>query len=348
MKMIVCLTVSLLLIIQAVAFGEIVLYDAAGKQDILCELALTGGFEGKFAEKAGVLSIGFRKDGVERRMVALKMKPVKTLQEQKGMDIEGNVILAEGQVARPCVMFVEKDGGSWCRIGMPFTQNDFEKIRLNLFNLRQAAFSHDENGKIDWPEVCEMFVGVVVEGKGNGVLSIRRITMTDEKYIPTKPLVMKVPLAKEVSRSADPAAKISIEDTEFDGEHVLKETFKFPLGRHMYFTPSFRLPDWDYASYSGIRLTYKATIPQPINGLLVTLAEGGGQFVAPAPKATSEWMSVDLKFKDFKMAGWAKKKGNDTNMDVAGITTMMIGCHGTANSGNGEGEIWIRKIELIP
>ena len=348
MKMIGYLTVSLLLFIQAVAFGDVVLYDAASKRDVPRELAATGGFDGKFSESDGVLTIQFTKDGVERRMVAVKLKPVEKLLEQKGLDIEANVKLSEGQVARPCVMFVEKDGGSWCRIGMPFTQNDFEKVRLNLFNMRQASFSHDGNGKLDWADVVEMFVGVVVEGKGDGVLSIRRIAMTDQKFVPTKPLVIKVPKAKEVSRSADPAAKVSVEDAEFDGEHVLKETFKFPLGRHMYFTPSFRMPDLDYASYSGIRLTYKATIPQPINGLLVTVSEGGGQFVAPAPKETSEWLSIDLKFKDFTMASWAKKKGGNTQLDVAGITSMMIGCHGTANVGNGEGEILVRKIELIP
>ncbi|MBQ2335189.1 MAG: hypothetical protein II381_02695 [Victivallales bacterium] len=348
MKMIGFLTVSLLVFIQAVAFGDVVLYDAAGKRDVPRELAATGGFDGKFSEHDGVLRIRFAKDGVERRMVAVKLKPVKKLLEQKGLDIEAKVKLAEGQTARPCAMFVEKDGGSWCRIGMPFPQDGFEKVRLNLFNLRQAAFSHDGNGKIDWADVEEIFIGMVVEGKGDGVLSIRRVAMTDQKFVPTKPLVIKVPKAKEVSRGADPAAKVSVEDAEFDGEHVLKETFKFPLGRHMYFTPSFHMPDLDYASYSGIRLTYKAIIPQPINGLLVTVAEGGGQFVAPAPKETSEWLSIDLKFKDFKMAGWAKKKGDNPQLDVAGITTMTIGCHGTANVGNGEGEILIRKLELIP
>ena len=347
MKRISCLSI-LLLFFQTTAFGDVILYDIAGKQDIPHEMAATGGFEGTFSEKNGVLTIQFKKDGMERRLIALKMKPVEKLLEQKGLDIEANIELAEGQTARPCVMFVEKDGGSWCRIGMPFPQNGFEKVRLNLFNLRQAAFSHDENGKIDWADVDEMFIGMVVEGKGDGVLSIRRIAMTDQKFVPTKPLVIKVPKAKEVSRSADPAAKVSVEDTEFDGEHVLKETFKFPLGRHMYFTPSFRMPDLDYASYSGIRLTYKAVIPQSINGLLVTVSEGGGQFVAPAPKETSEWLSIDLKFKDFNMASWAKKKGENPQLDVAGITSMMIGCHGTANIGNGEGEILIRKIELIP
>ena len=348
MKNISCLTVSLLLFIPTVVFGEIVLYDAAGKQDVPHEMAATGGFESKLLEQNGVLTIQFKKDGMERRLVALNIKPAVKLLEQKGLDMDAKVELSEGQVARPCVMFVEKNGGSWCRVGMPCLQNGFEKIRLNIFNLRQAAFSHDENRKIDWSDVAEMFIGLVVEGKGDGVLSIRRITLTNEKYVPSKPVVIKVPMAKEVSRSADRAAKVSIEDTEVDGEHVLKETFKFPLGRHMYFTPSFRLPDLDYESYSGFRLTYKATIPQPIGGLLVTVSEGGGQFVAPAPKATSEWLSIELAFKDFTMASWAKKKGDNPQLDVVGITSMMIGCHGTANVGNGEGEIWIRKIELIP
>ena len=347
MKMIVFLT--MLLFVQVAALGDIVLYDAAGKQDVPCEIAATGGFEGVFAKKNGVLTIQFKKDGVERRMVALKMKPAEKLFEQKGLDIEAKMKLSEGQTARPCVMFVEKDGGSWGRVGMPLAQGGFEKVRVNLASsLRQTAFSHDENGKIDWADVVEVFVGVVVEGKGDGVLSIRRVVLTDKKFVPSKPLVIKVPIAKEVSRSADPAAKCTIEDTEVDGERVLKETFKFPLGRHMYFTPTFRLPDLDYASYSGFRLTYKATIPQPIGGLLVTVAEGGGQFVAPSPKATADWLSIELKFKDFKMAGWAKKKGDNPQFDVASITSMMIGCHGTANGDNGEGEIWIRKIELIP
>ncbi len=348
MKKISCLSILLLFFVQTMIWSDVILYDIAGKQDIPHEMAATGGFEGTFSEKNGVLTIQFKKDGIERRMIALKMKPVEKLLEQKGLDIEANVELAEGQTARPCVMFVEKDGGSWCRIGMPFPQNGFEKVRVNLASLRQAAFSHDENGKIDWANVTEMFIGAVVEGKGEGTLSIRRISMTNEKFVPSKPIVINVPIAKAVSRGADPAAKVSVEDTEVDGDHVLKETFKFPLGRHMYFTPSFRLPDLDYASYSGIRLTYKATIPQPINGLLVTVSEGGGQFVAPAPKATSEWLSIELKFKDFEMASWAKKKGDNPQLDVAGITTMMIGCHGTANGDNGEGEIWIRKIELIP
>ena len=347
MKMIVFL--AMLLFVHVAAFGNVVLYDAAGRRDVPCEMAATGGFEGAFAKKDGVLTIRFKKDGVERRMVAFKMKPAENLFEQKGLDLEARVKLSEGQTARPCVMFVEKNGGSWCRVGMPFAQNGFEKVRVNLASsLRQAAFSHDENGKIDWADVVEVYVGAVVEGKGDGVLSIRRVVLTNEKFVPSKPLLIKLPMAKEVSRSADPAAKCAIEDTEDDGERVLKETFKFPLGRHMYFTPTFRLPDLDYASYSGFRLTYKATIPQPIGGLLVTVSEGGGQFVAPSPKATAEWLSIELKFKDFKMAGWAKKKGDNPQLDVAGITSMMIGCHGTANGGNGEGEIWIRKIELIP
>ncbi|MBO7535456.1 MAG: hypothetical protein J6T46_15805, partial [Victivallales bacterium] len=61
MKMIGFLTVSLLVFIQAVAFGDIVLYDAAGKRDVPRELAATGGFEGKFSESDGVLRIRFAK-----------------------------------------------------------------------------------------------------------------------------------------------------------------------------------------------------------------------------------------------------------------------------------------------
>ena len=107
------------------------------------------------------------------------------------------------------------------------------------------------------------------------------------------------------------------------------------------------MPDLDYDLYSGIRITYKASIPAPINGLLVLVYEGGGQFVAPAPKATAEWTTVELLFKDMKMATWAKKAKGDT-LDPAAITSMVIGCHGKATGDNGEGEILVRRLELIP
>ena len=81
MKMIGYLTVSLLLFIQAVAFGDVVLYDAASKRDVPHELAATGGFEGTFSENDGVLTIQFKKDGVERRMVAVMLMPVQKLLE---------------------------------------------------------------------------------------------------------------------------------------------------------------------------------------------------------------------------------------------------------------------------
>jgi len=342
-----------LLFVQTFAFADKVLLEDGIRSKYLRqepELAMTGGFKGEFVWKTvqDCYHIHFKKDGAERRMIALKFYPSMRWEEHRALDMTASVKLAAGQTARPCVMFVERDGGSWCRIGMPFRQDGAEDIRLDFIRLRKTAFSHDEKKQMDWKHVGEVYLGAVVEGAGEGELKIFNAKLTNERFIPTKPVEIKVPMAKAVSRSADRAAKVSIEDTEIDGAHVLKETFKFPLGRHMYFTPSFQLPELDYAVYSGIRLTYKAVIPQPIGGLLVTLSEGGGQFVAPAPKATSEWMSIDLKFKDFTMAGWAKKKGGDGTFDVASVTSMIIGCHGTANGDNGEGEILIRKLELIP
>ena len=52
MKMIVFLTI--LLFVHVAAFGDVVLYDAAGRQDVPCEMAVTGGFDGKLAKKNGV------------------------------------------------------------------------------------------------------------------------------------------------------------------------------------------------------------------------------------------------------------------------------------------------------
>ena len=347
------MAIALWFFVQANAFCDKILLDEGTRGAYLSmqpELAMTGGFQAEFVWKTrqDCHDIRFKKDGAERRMIAMKLSPSMRWEEHLALDMKASIKLADGQKARPCVMLAEREGGSWFRIGMPFMQDGVEDVRLDLANPRLASFSRDENGKLDWQHVGEVYIGAVVEGVGEGELKIYHAKLTNEKFVPSKPIVINVPIAKAVSRGADPAAKVSVEDTEVEGERVLKETFKFPLGRHMYFTPSFRLPDLDYASYSGFRLTYKATIPQPIGGLLVTVSEGGGQFVAPAPKASSEWLSIDLKFKDFKMASWAKKKGDNPQFDVASITSMVIGCHGTANGDSGEGEIWIRKIELIP
>ena len=340
------------LCIQVAVFGEIVFFEGVKLSSLLKkapELAMTGGFDGKLQNREDGLEISFRKDGAERRMIALRIYPSSALEEYRALDLTASVTLATGQTARVCVMFVESDGESWCCVGMPFQlDGQSQRVRLNLENIRQTAFSHNDSKRLDWGAIAEIYIGVVVEGTGEGTLLYQKMAMANERFVPTKPLNINLPLAKMFSRSADKAVKYSIEDVEIDGERVLKETFKFPLGRHMYFTPSFQLPELDYAAYSGIRLTYKAKIPKPINGLLVTMAEGGGQFVAPSPAETDEWRSIDLKFKDFKMAGWAKKKDGNTNFDIGNVMSMSIGCHGTANEGDGQGEILIRKIELIP
>ncbi|MBR6059295.1 MAG: CIA30 family protein [Victivallales bacterium] len=346
------LYILLLLGIQMVAFGELVFFDGAKLGTIVKqspELAATGGFMGKLLHGEGGFDVSFQKDGAERRMIALRILSSTRLEEYRALDLTITAKMSAGQTARPCVMFVEANGGSWCRVGMPFQlDGQSQTVRLNLENIRQTAFSHNDSKGLDWAAIAEIYIGVVVEGAGEGTLVYHKMAMTNERLVPTRPLNISLPLAKRLSRSADKAVKYSIEDVEIDGERVLKETFMFPLGRHMYFTPAFQLPELDYAAYSGIRLTYKAMIPKPINGLLVTMAEGGGQFVAPSPTEANEWRTIDLKFKDFKMAGWAKKKDGNTKFDVGAVTSMSIGCHGTANEGSGQGEILIRKIELIP
>ena len=347
----ICLLAGLLGI-QMVVLGEIVLFDGVKSGALLRkppELAMTGGFTGKLQHGEDGLEVSLRKDGAERRMIGLKLYPATGLEVHHAVDLTVGAKLSVGQTARPCVMFVAADGGSWYRVGSPFQRGAQEEtLRLNLDDMRRTAFSNVSDKSLNFSEIKEIYVGAVVEGAGEGMLIFRKMTMTNKRFVPTKPLNISLPLSKGLSHSADKAVKFSNEDIEIDGVRVLKETFKFPLGRHMYFTPAFQLPELDYAAYSGIRLTYKATIPKPINGLLVMMAEGGGQFVAPSPGETKEWRSIDLMFKDFKMAGWAKKKEGDMKFDVGYVTSMSIGCHGTAKEGNGEGEILIRKIELIP
>ncbi|NLG12749.1 MAG: hypothetical protein GX561_00895 [Lentisphaerae bacterium] len=312
------------------------------------ELVQSGGFEGKLSRSRDSLTISFKKVGQERRLISVRTVLPEGLSSYPAF--EGSIVATFGsdQVVRPCVMFFEASGACWYRLGSALDYRYGGLFRLNLASLSQAAFSKDDNGQLDWDKIREVRVGVTVDGAGEGEVTLSQLMLTSQRYVPTKPEIIPLPKAKSIGKGADPAAKVSVEDVVIDGQHALHYSFEFPLNRHMYFVPSFRLPELDFASYSGLRLTYKASIPKPIPGLLVQLYEGGGSYYAPPPKNSDDFTTVDIKFTDFKIAGWAKKPGDDQELKLEKLSSISIGCHGSAAENQGKGTFTVKKLELIP
>jgi hypothetical protein len=114
----------------------------------------------------------------------------------------------------------------------------------------------------------------------------------------------------------------------------------------MYLTPSVPVPAADLEGYTALRFRYRATLPEGVKGLLVTLSErGGGQWYVEPP-ASPEWTTIRLPFTQFANADWGKDP--DGKLDIEQIAGLIIGTHGTATGEGGSGQIQVCDIEFVP
>lgn len=293
--------------------------------------------------------IVFTKKGAERRFVPLAIEAPAAMPAFKVLELSIAVSAGEGMAIRPAMMFITKNGDAWYRYGTPLVnEGRTEALRLNLTSLRRTNFSSGDDKELDWSKLSHVWLGFLADGEGSGRVEISKASLTSRPYVPTAPLDIALLPIQKWAISIDKAATQKSAMVK-DGDMELPMlSFRFPLGRHMFVTPGMALPEAEYASYKGLRLTYKAKIPAGINGLLILLHEGGGSFyntvVVPA---SAEWRSIELPFASFKMASWNEKPSGD-ELDVSNVKRITIGCHGTATGDNGEGEIVVKKLELLP
>lgn len=292
------------------------------------------------------VSVDFAKPGEERRFLALETAPLKPLAAYQAMELTFSAQAEAGVSLMPAIMVYERDGAVWFRSGRAIENTPGKTLRLSLAGMRQAAFSTNAGPDVAWDKVNRLWFGFLADGKGTGSFAVTKLVLTSEPYRPTEPVSVFDPNAARWSVSADPAVKKELTTTKDEqGRAVLKDSFTFPGGRHMYLVPTQPVPEIDMGGYSGLRFTYKATAPEGINGLLVSVTEGGGQFVAtPAPPASGEWQSVVIPFADFKLASWSKPQ--DTKLDLDAISGISFGMHGVSKGG--DGEILLRDIEVVP
>ncbi len=306
---------------------------------------------GAAGDSGSVLEAGFKKGGKERRFLAFSTQPrTEVLSAFRALVFEYTLSQAEGMAVRPAVMLYEKGGGTWIRTGPEAIPTaEFSEARMGLTSLREAAFSRDSSRALEWEQVERIWLGFVIDGTGAGAVKMRRIQLTTEPYRPSRPVPLLLADPAKWTVGADPAVKKSKESvTTEDGAAGVRFSFRFPGGRHMYFTPTQPVRGLEYSAYTGLRVTYKARVPSGIKGLLVLLTEeGGGSFYAdPPPAATDKWETVDIPFKDLKFATWSRDA--DQVFAVDRFRSLCVGAHGVASGTGGDGEIIIRRIEVVP
>ncbi|MCK5805832.1 MAG: hypothetical protein KAI66_23575 [Lentisphaeria bacterium] len=325
-----------------------------GEAFVRMELAPAGGVRAtlkRTEKKPGITpsaEISFEKEGAERRLIALATIPRSPLPAFKAAEIECRLTVDEGMSVRPAIVLYDDTGGSWCHVGdLTTPTTDFQTLRFAVLNPRATIFSEKGADEFQWERVTCLWIGFVVDGAGKGTASISSLKLTSEPFHPTEPI--------EVLRAVEGAWSISADKAVTKTQSLIKDEkgvpcvrfeFAFPGGRHMYLVPRQSITEREYASYAMLRIEYKATLPAGIGGLLVSVFENGGQFIAPPPKATGKWETVDIPLSSFKLPSWSKD--NNGVLEPSRVGAVGIGAHGTAAGKGGKGEILLRRIAFVP
>lgn len=311
------------------------------------ELVRLPGVTAELGRAGTGLRVTFDKPGDERRLVALEMRaPPPTC---KALTLQYRLTADPALTTRFTLIAYEGGGGAWFRSGTPLAAGpDVRDLRFSLQGLRQTAFSQDASGTLEWDQVERLWIGLVVDGKGQGVFEVSKLLLSSEASTATEPVSILKADAGQWSLGADPAVTDKdLQTVDADGAKCLKLSFRFPGGKHMYCVPAQPVDEQEFSAYAGLSLTYRATVPAGVDGLLVCVHEGGGQFVAtPPPPASGEWVSVTIPWTAFPLAAWSKD--DNGRLDIDAITQVNVGVHGTASGEGGTGEILLKALELVP
>ena len=305
--------------------------------------------------------IAFKKDGEERRLIALVALPKGNPDGARAVSCRYKVTLASGKAPHLALVVYQTDGVSWYKVvgeampaGGTTPVREFTEGRIPVTAMNKTAFSEGEAKTVAWDKLGRVWLGIVLDSAAEGTIEFSEARFTDQAYRPTTPVRVTGDGAGTWGVGQDPAvvSKLTTPNEGPDDKPCLKVEFKFPIGMHMYMIPSTSVPATDLEGYTAIRFMYKATLPQGLigSGLLVTLGErSGAQYtvdVNSMPPASAEWRSVTIPFEKFALAGWAKDDNN--HFDTDQINNVQIGCHGSAQGNDGTGTIWLRDVEFVP
>jgi len=305
------------------------------------------------AGQAASLSVSFTKAGEERRLLALETPLAKAPGELKALAVRYTLTMPNGEAPRLALVAFEKDGGAWYRVSprpMAVSGAEAAETRLPLTHFRRAAFADDADDEMQWPQVERLWLAFALDGPCEGTIDLRGAVLTSEPYRPTKPLNVTDGGPGEWGVSHDRAAtvKTTTPPEGPSGKPCMRLDYAFPGGRHMYVVPSVPLRQIELEGYKALRFTYKATLPNGIDGLLVMLIERDGTqyFADPAPPAAADWKTVTIPFASFQRGTWSKDE-ND-RLDLNDVGSVAIGLHGTTSATQGKGTLWAADVQFVP
>ncbi len=298
----------------------------------------------------GVARLTFANADSDRRFVGYALELPEGIAGARSLEVVHRYTPGAGPRPQLAVVLFDDRGGAWmsaCREAL--SSEGLASVAIGLSAPAETTFSQAGGEPIDLARVRRAWLGLVLEGEVEGVLDLDAARFSPEPWRPAHPVSLMPAAAADWSTGTDPAVTwtLSYVDEGPDGERCMRFDFEMPGGRHMYATPSFALPIAALDGYAGLRMTYRATLPRGITGLLHMVGEQGAQFYAdPAPPAAEEWRTLEVPFGAFALGGWTKD-ANGT-LDLARADRLFCGLHGTAQGDVVRGTIWVRSIEAMP
>jgi len=318
-------------------------------------LACSQGFRLVRMTQTDGLEVRARKDGAERRLLAFEVPrrivtpSVRTLVARMSLKAS-----APAMSFRPVVMFRDARGNAWYRIGaesIPADGKDAEAA-VRVRPLQSARFNQPEKVPFDLDRVTSVWFGTVVDGSGDFTLRISELVATNQTWRPSRPAALLRPGAVRWRVGRDRAVKAKVTTPAKGGPDggplLMRLDFTFPGGRHMYVTPSASIREIDLSLYGGVRIRYRAALPQGIKGLLFMLVEEGGAqyFADPPPPPSSAWQEIVVPFAAFRHGEWTRDANGRLDLDY--VAAVVVGAHGTASGKGGDGWIELAEVAAVP
>ncbi|NCO42588.1 MAG: hypothetical protein AUJ96_02630 [Armatimonadetes bacterium CG2_30_66_41] len=295
--------------------------------------------------------IVFDKDDPQRRMLFVRAKPTGAAPGARAVAFRYRLQLDRPARARFAALVREADGESWVKVARPAElATEWTVARVSVAAMRPTDFSPLASGTIEWGTVRWVCLGLVLDGSAKGTLEISEARLTDEPQHPTAPLRLtgEGPGAWTLHKDAAAQGTLTTPNEGPVGQPCLKVEFTFPGGRHMFCTNSLPMPSVDLEGYRALRLTYKATPPPGISGLLVLLSEDSGACYRadPMPTPSAEWKTSTIPLDQFRLAEWTQDP--DGTLDMEKVVSVWVGAHGVAAGAGGAGTLSVCDLELVP
>ena len=297
------------------------------------------------------LRVEFEKPGDVRRMVAVTGAVPRDMDAARVVMLDGELHLVEGAPPRVCAVLFGRNGERWIRKGVEVQPGDGPRSwPVSVARMQPAAFTETDTGAVVWPRVERVWVGLVFDGPAKGRWEVRAVRFTNESPAALVPAPLMRPGATgwQLHHDASVKAKLTTSEDGPAGQQTMRVTYTFPGGRHMYCTCSLPVSAEQPKLYRGVRLTYRASLPPGITGLLFILAEGNGAcyLAEPMPGPSEQWRTVALPYSAFRLATWTPDP--NSRFDPETLTTVWVGTHGAASGEGGPGWIEVAAIELVP